>query len=285
MRRVNVKKRTAALPAATTVRRFFAAAGTLAAVAALVLGILFQAEIAGAARGAMERAAARLTDGLNGAAAWMGFAVREVLVVNRGETPRRDILAALDIAVGDSMLALDLDAIRARVESLGWVKSATVERRLPDRIVIYLTERRPAAAWQQKGRYYLVDAEGAILGPHDPARFPGLKIITGGPEARFRTGALVELLQETPELQENVIGAVWVGQRRWDLRLENGTTIRLPERQPDRVLRRLGELIRTRSLLNRDIDVIDARLPERITIRPSGKAASLTTETGAAAWG
>ncbi len=265
--------------AARSVRRFFLAAGALAAVCAVVFGILFQAHIAAAARAATERVAARLVSGLNSLASGMGFAVREVLVVNRGETPRQDILATLGLAVGDSMMALDLDAIRTRVESLGWVKHATVERVLPGRVVIYLAEREPAAVWQENQQYYLVDATGAIIGPHDPARFPGLKIITGGPSARFQTGALLDLLQDAPELRENVSGAIWVGQRRWDLQLNNGIVIRLPEQQPGEMLHRLRELVRTRDLLNLDIDVIDARLPERITIRPSGKASAMAGYT------
>ena len=61
------------------------------------------------------------------------------------------ILAALDVRPGDSLLGIDLQASRQRLEAIDWVASATVERRLPDTLYVTLSERRAVAIWQNGG--------------------------------------------------------------------------------------------------------------------------------------
>ena len=57
--------------------------------------------------------------------------------------------AALDGA-SDSMLLVDLDEVKARLELLPWVEEASVGRVLPDRLVVDIKEREPAAIWQHE---------------------------------------------------------------------------------------------------------------------------------------
>jgi len=66
--------------------------------------------------------------------------------------------------------------------------------------------------------------------------------------------------------------AVLVSDRRWDLHLENGVTVKLPERRPAQALSQLVRLDQRHALLSRDVNVIDMRLTDRLTVRlPEGR--------------
>ena len=67
--------------------------------------------------------------------------------------------------------------------------------------------------------------------------------------------------------------AVFVGERRWNLRLKNGLDIRLPEQDVGRALAMLSKLDKEDKLFTRDITAVDARLPDRVTVRLSEDAA------------
>ena len=64
-----------------------------------------------------------------------------------------------------------------------------------------------------------------------------------------------------------------VAGRRWDLHLEDGVVVKLPEVNPSAALAQLVKLNAERQLLARDVIVVDLRLPDRITVRlPEGRS-------------
>jgi cell division protein FtsQ len=83
---------------------------------------------------------------------------------------------------------------------------------------------------------------------------------------------LLSLLDAEPILSPHLGAAVWVGGRRWDLRLDNRINVRLPEIDYATALHRLGELVTSESLFDRDIIAIDMRLPDRLIVQTSENA-------------
>ncbi|MCH7555160.1 MAG: cell division protein FtsQ, partial [Proteobacteria bacterium] len=57
--------------------------------------------------------------------------------------------------------------------------------------------------------------------------------------------------------------------RRWNLRLDNGVDVELPEAGINAAWRRLADIERRHRLLSRDITAIDLRLPDRLVVRPA----------------
>ena len=196
----------------------------------------------------------------------MGFAVREVLLQGRRETSREQVLAALKVKRGQPTFAFDPYRAKARLEALPWVHTASVERRLPDTVLVALMERAPMALWQRKGRLALVDRQGVIIQNHSLARFAHLPVIVGA-DAPAHAQALLVILGKEPALYERVEAMVRVGGRRWNLRLDNGIYVRLPEQGVDRAWARLAEAERRQRLLARDVDIIDLRIPDRLVVR------------------
>jgi len=206
-----------------------------------------------------------------------GLVLEYVSVEGREHTPIVGILEALGLSQGDPLMALDPARARQRLEALPWVKEATVERRLPDTVHIRLTERTPIALWQHDNRYSLVDPDGRVI-DGDVAAFAGLPEIAGAgaPEA---ASDLFTLLSTAPTIGPRVKAAVRVGQRRWDLWIDDmrpghGVVVHLPESHPAEALRRLIELESNAHLLERDIAGVDFRLADRLVVQLSDRAAA-----------
>jgi len=62
-----------------------------------------------------------------------------------------------------SVLRVALDTRRSQIEQIPWVESASVQRILPNRIRVELTERTPVAFARNGHELALIDAHGVIL--------------------------------------------------------------------------------------------------------------------------
>ncbi len=211
-----------------------------------------------------------------------GFVVQSVTVSGRSVVKATDVLAALDISRGDDILSIDLEAARERLMSLSWVQAASVERRLPDAIHVTLVERRPMALWQIDGKMHLVDQNGiAIEGEGAQlALYSKLPLIVGDDAPRY-AAELIDLMAREPVIGSHVQAAVRVSKRRWNLQLDNGVEIRLPEDGMAAAFERLASLEKTERLLSRDITMVDLRQPDRLVVRLSDGAVQQRAATPA----
>lgn len=248
---------------------------------ALVLGCLalaaggWWAWRAGAVEAAGQAAFARFDEAAKSA----GFAVREVFVVGRVETDLEELRAAVGAERGDSILAFDPAAARERLLRLGWVKEASVRRRLPNAIDVRVVERRPFALWQHVGRIALVDRDGEVITRRRLDRFARLPLVVGEDAGRQAAG-LIDALALQPRLFAAVEAAVRVGGRRWNVRLKNGVEVNLPEEGAAEAWGRLAELEARQDLTDKDIVAIDLRLPDRLVVRMTPEAAQRRRSPG-----
>jgi cell division protein FtsQ len=195
-----------------------------------------------------------------------GLAVNDVVVQGRGRTSGDAILGALGAQRGTPMLSIAPAAAKARLESLPWVRSASVERLLPDTLYVQVTERQPLALWQRKGKLELIDREGTIVPVPSLAEFAEL-IVLVGEDAPKAAPALLDMLASEPALRSHVAAAVRVGGRRWNLKLDSGIDVELPEDNVGAAWHQLARLDRTDGLLKRDILKVDLRLPDRLVLQ------------------
>ena len=79
---------------------------------------------------------------------------------------------------GVKVFRVSLDTQRKQVESIAWVRSASLTRVLPNRLVIHVVERTPVAFANVGGRVGLVDGDGMILDKPESASFD-FPVITG----------------------------------------------------------------------------------------------------------
>lgn len=198
----------------------------------------------------------------------LGFVVDRVDVVGEGRIREQDVRTALGVNVGDYLFELDIKNAQSRVESLSWVELAVVRRLWPDRIVVQIIERQPYALWQHQGQVQLVDIEGAVIYDADPSQFTHLPLVVGeGAEAKVTE--IQVILDPFPSIYARVDAMTLLPSGRWDLRLDNKTMwVKLPKDGVNTALQTLVKLQRDQSILDRRIEVIDLRLPDRLTLYP-----------------
>jgi len=195
----------------------------------------------------------------------MGFTVKNILVEGRVNSDADVLLAIINVEKGDPLFSFDPDEARKLIERITWVKTAHVERRLPDTIYIVLEERKPLALWQRDKKLTLIDEDGEVLTDHNLKRFKDLVIIAGRNAPRHAP-ELLELLAVEPTLYNRVESASRVGGRRWDLKLDGGIAVKLPEDDIGFALRRLA-MGQEDGLLDKDIVSVDLREPDRMIVR------------------
>ena len=198
--------------------------------------------------------------------AWGGLGIENVQITGQSETSEVDVLGALAIDQSPSLVTFDVDAARARVEALPWVKHATIRKFYPDGLRIAVTEKTPFAVWQHDGIVSLVDRDGDRIVDDVDDRYSALPFVVG-PGAAPRAAEFADLVAGVPELKSRVKAGVLVSSRRWNVVLDNGVELLLPEEDPSGALNAAAALDGQSGLLSRDIAAVDLRLPNRLVVR------------------
>jgi cell division protein FtsQ len=197
-----------------------------------------------------------------------GMSLDDILVEGRIRTNPSELIKAVNLKRGMPIMSIDIYEVKKRVEDLPWIKSATVERKLPNVIHLTLNERKPIALWQKKGDYKPVDIDGvSIDAPIDG--LSDLPIIIGNDAPKYISG-LMASLQSEPALAKRVKAAIMVGDRRWNVTLDDvksGISIKLPEAETKEAWIRLARLNKKHGLLKRKLTTVDLRLPDRLVVQ------------------
>ena len=202
----------------------------------------------------------------------MGFVVKQVDVMGEGRLNEADVRAAIGIYPGEYFFGADLERAQIRTESLPWVDRAVVRRLWPNRIVVQLVETKPYALWQQNGQFSLVSAKGEEITKYEDVRSmpKGLKTLIGEDAPKHAT-VIEAALEDYPDIWSRTESLVHMRGQRWDLYLNGGVKVKLPEANVDEALRRLADLQSRTQILDREVAVIDLRLPDRVSFAPSAK--------------
>jgi cell division protein FtsQ len=213
----------------------------------------------------------RLQTVLLTASGGFGLSVQNIDVDGRAVTPSEDVLKALDVARYAPILGVSPEKARQRLQALPWVRTATVERRLPDTIHVYLVERKPLALWQRDGKVTLIDTDGVVIATDHLDRYATLLLVVGE-DAPTHTAELLGILNTQPDLMKRVSSAVRVGERRWNLQIDNGITVEMPETGLADAWAHLAEIEHNHALLARDIQGVDLRLSDRVVVKQANDA-------------
>ena len=202
-----------------------------------------------------------------------GFRLNQVHVEGATREAGADILRASGLQKNEPILGLDLEALRGRVEQVGWVKSARIVRLLPDSLVISVVQRDAAAVWQHDGRSWVVDSQGRPIPEANAGEFAELPLVVGA-GANVAAPQILPMIRARPRLMQRLEALVRVDDRRWDLRLKDGGLIQLPAEGEDSALIRLDEMDQKARILDLGFSRIDLRDPETVAVRPNESSAS-----------
>lgn len=208
-----------------------------------------------------------------------GFAVEDIIVTGRKHTAPDILRALINVEKGDPILSFNPRHAKILLEKISWVESAHVERHLPHEIYIGLKEREPAFLWQNDHKIRVIDEHGVTLTDENLENFKDLFLIAGD-YAPENAPILMRLLDAEPDLRPHIQAATWIGDRRWDLTLNNGVIVKLPEADAGQALYRLAKVQRENNIVSQDILTIDLRRPDRLVIRSKpGETQTITSDS------
>ncbi|WP_440411211.1 cell division protein FtsQ/DivIB [Neorhizobium petrolearium] len=196
----------------------------------------------------------------------VGFAIEDVRVSGNEQTSEIDILQLLGLDGTTSLVALDIDAARRKLSELPWVEYAEVRKVYPRTIDVMLKERQAFGIWQHGTELSLIERNGSVIAPLRDNKFTSLPLFVGR-DAETAASSFEEEMSGWPELKSRVKAYVRVAGRRWDLHLDNGVVLKLPESNVAKALGVLARLEKEQGVLERDIAAVDLRLEDRTTIQ------------------
>jgi cell division protein FtsQ len=213
-----------------------------------------------------------VSDARNAMANSAGFRITSVVINGRKQLSQDEILAVGGVSGRSSLLFLDADDVRDKLKANPWIADATVLKLYPGQLMIEITERKAFALWQEAGRLSVIADDGALLEPYVSRRFLSLPLVVGkGADTQARD--FLALLARYPQVNSVTKAAIYVGERRWNLRLKDGLDVRLPEQDVGNALAALSKLDKDDRLFSKDIVAIDMRLPDRLVVQLSDDAA------------
>ena len=178
-----------------------------------------------------------------------------------------DIREVLSLDLPVSSFHIDLDAMKIAIRELPAVRDASLRVRSGGILQIDVTERVPVVIWRTRD-----DEDGfavrAALFREDHADLP----LVAGEGAERAVPQALQLMRAAGPLGTRLRGLVRVGERRWDVVLDRGQRILLPEEMPVQALERAIALDQAQDLLGRDVAVVDFRQSQRPTVRMGAPA-------------
>jgi cell division protein FtsQ len=210
----------------------------------------------------------------------IGLDIATVTISGQVEMREAEILSDAGISPRNSLLFLDVARARARLEAIPLIKQASVRKLYPNQIIIDLVERTPSALWQKDGQVKTISADGAIIDDMRDQRFAALPFVVGE-GANDRLSEFTALLSASEELRPRIRAGVLIGERRWNLKMNSGVDVKLPELNPLGAMAMLLKLQRQSRILDKDVLSLDLRVEGKAFARLSEDAAAARAEAHA----
>ena len=193
--------------------------------------------------------------------------VRMMIVEGASPELTASIRESLSIEFPVSPFNLRLADLTERVQALDAVAHVSLQVRSRGVLVVEVDERVPVAVWRSDDGVALLDKTGYRVAtvPSRVSR-PDLPLVAGlGADAAIPEA--LRLYDVARPIRDRVRGFIRVGERRWDVVLDRGQSIKLPETQAVTALKKVIELDVAQDLLERDISVVDFRNSQRPVLR------------------
>lgn len=187
------------------------------------------------------------------------FKVVNLSVISEDPNVIEKISSTLALNFPISSLDIDVEVLRLKVELIDLVESASVRLTSNGQVEVDVKIRKPVAIQRLGTRLMLIDARGIkvdeVLSRSQRLDLPLLV----GKGAEKCVDEALHLLLEIKDLVSRVRGLVRVGERRWDVILNRGQVILLPEKNPLNAIRKIISLQEGQKILDRNISYLDFR--------------------------
>ena len=166
-----------------------------------------------------------------------------------------------------SYFDLDIKYIHKVLNDIPAVASAAIKVTVSGVLQIDISERTPAFIWRKDDVISVIDEKGEFIRlATSRLDYPELPLVVGE-AANLSIADISSLMEDNQYFLDQVRAFVRVGERRWDLVLDNNLRIMLPQTEFLAAFDRLMLMNHTGSLFSNQLSTIDMRLVERPTVR------------------
>ena len=216
-----------------------------------------------------QEAQSRFTTAINDMADRPEFAIRRVAVEGADGAVADEITERLKPMIGASSLKVQANVLRDEIAQIGWVKAARVRLIAPNTLEATVSLRSPAALWRMDGALTLLDRSGvAITMVAERAEHKDLPLVAGlGANDPIALGEALQIFAAASRTASRIRGLVRIGERRWDVVIDEGPRILLPAAGAVDAMGYLAALQAGEAVLGKDLRRIDLRLKGRPTLQ------------------
>ena len=166
-----------------------------------------------------------------------------------------------------SYFDLDIKYLHKVLNDIPAVESAAIKVTVSGVLQIDISERTPAFIWRKDDVISVIDEKGEFIRlATSRLDYPELPLVVGE-AANLSIADISSLMEDNQYFLDQVRAFVRVGERRWDLVLDNNLRIMLPQTEFLAAFDRLMLMNHTGSLFSNQLSTIDMRLVERPTVR------------------
>ena len=195
------------------------------------------------------------------------FMVRMMTIEGASPVVDKGLRAMLPVELPASSFDIDLEKLRDRVLKLDAVEAIELRIKPGGVLSAVVTERVPVMLWRHARGIELLDKTGhrvASATSRDVRK--DLPVIAGEGADKAAAEALA-LIDAAGPILPRLRGLERMGERRWDVVLDRGQRIMLPEEKAVMALEHAIALVRAQDLLARDVSVVDLRMGNRPILR------------------
>ena len=195
------------------------------------------------------------------------FTVYLMSLKGASDSVMQDIREVMPIEFPVSKFDLDLDHMRQIILGLGPIEQVDVRVRSGGVLQVDVVERVPAFLWRHDNGLEVLDENGIFVRTIASRSQYGDLPLIAGEGADVQVAQAKQLFIASRPLQDRLRGLVYVGERRWDIVLDKGQRLMLPEENPLLALERIIAMDQAEDLLKRSVKAVDLRLINRPTLQ------------------
>jgi cell division protein FtsQ len=194
-----------------------------------------------------------------------GFTIEELYIEGADRKTPSDIISSAGVKRGDSIFKKSPWEIRSNIEKLQWIRNVVVDRQLPDKLYIGVTERKPIAIKQFNKKLQLIDETGQVFFTEDVSSFSALPIFVGE-DVEDHILFVMSYLKKDQAIYNNIYSVQRIGNRRWDVVLQDKTIIKLPEAGEERAWEKFIKMYNEDKSGFSAVKIVDLRVDKKIFI-------------------
>ncbi|MDR2831483.1 MAG: cell division protein FtsQ/DivIB [Rickettsiales bacterium] len=192
-----------------------------------------------------------------------GFSIDEVVVSGNKFTNEKDILNLVNRT--QPIMYVSFSKFIDSIQSVSrWIKHVRVHRILPNILHINIDEHKPFALWKDSNKTSVIDSEGKVI--VDDYLIDNLVVITGQ-NSLSSLKFVKDILESKTQLSDHISSFAYIGNRRWNITLDNGSTVKLPEDNPHSAWNYLNHLQNITDFTFSNWSIIDMRITDKIFVK------------------